>query len=72
MNNQVHHQLRESEEGHTKGKALRQQVSGAGVPVGAIREGLVMGGVAKLGPEHQEGPAMQRPAEGTQAESSEP
>lgn len=44
MNNEVHHQLRESEEGHTKGEALRRQVSGAGVPLGAIREGFVMGG----------------------------
>ena len=44
MNNEVHHQLRESEEGHPKGEALRRQVSGAGVPLGAVREGLVMGG----------------------------
>lgn len=40
MNNQVHHQLRESEEGHTKGEALRRQVSGAWVPLGAHQGGV--------------------------------
>ena len=47
------------------------QVSGAGVPLGAHRGGFVMG-ASELGPGHQEGPAMQRLVEGTQAESAGP